>query len=358
MIIFILIITVVMLIDAKPAGINKYHDACSHEQTANVNAVFTLLIIISHASMYLDLNDNPLDISYNIFRNYAGQFVVAPFLFFSGYGIMKSISNKGCEYIKSFPKNRLFKVWYHFILALIPYIIMYLSGNISPNLSQILLSLIGIRSLGNSYWYMFDTFLMYIIIYLCFTLCFKIFKKSKQTGVIFVFISVIPAYLIMNIFDMSSVFYTTIFCMPAGMIFCLIQKQLHKIITKNDFVFYTVFIALCVTLHFLQLTKFENAIIYNIFSIIGTLIVIMFCMKIKTNNKILNFFSKHIFSIYILQRIPMIVLDKLNINQYEYLFVILSIICTVPLACIFDKLTEKTDEIIYKKQQKTKAVTH
>lgn len=77
----------------------------------------------------------------------------------------------------------------------------------------------------------------------------------------------------------------------------------------------------------------------------------MLCMKFKIENKIIEFFSKHIFSIYILQRVPMIILDRYDLSSHHYLFVILSLIFTSAIAVLFDKLTAKTDELIYSKRK-------
>lgn len=77
----------------------------------------------------------------------------------------------------------------------------------------------------------------------------------------------------------------------------------------------------------------------------------MLCMKFKIENKIIEFFSKHVFSIYILQRVPMIILDRYGLSSHHYLFIILSLIFTSAIAVLFDKLTAKTDELIYSKRK-------
>ncbi|MDY3811676.1 hypothetical protein [Eubacterium sp.] len=59
-----------------------------------INGIFTMLILVSHASMYMDYGGVWIDDAYGEFRSYLGQFVVAPFLFYSGFGIMESIAKK------------------------------------------------------------------------------------------------------------------------------------------------------------------------------------------------------------------------------------------------------------------------
>lgn len=156
MIIFVFIIAAVVLYGIKPAEKNQYYDACSHRQTSMINGIFTMLILVSHASMYMDYGGVWIDDAYGEFRSYLGQFVVAPFLFYSGFGIMESIAKKGNNYVKSIPQKRFFKVWYHFALALIPFVILDVMWSDNISISNILLSFTGYKNMGNSSWYMFD----------------------------------------------------------------------------------------------------------------------------------------------------------------------------------------------------------
>ncbi|WP_177918926.1 acyltransferase family protein [uncultured Eubacterium sp.] len=343
MIIFVFIIVMIMLYGIKPAKPNKYFDPCTHKQTSMINGIFTMLILVSHASMYLTYGGRWLHNSYAEFRGYLGQFVVAPFLFYSGFGMMESIAKKGQDYIRGIPKNRFFKVWYHFALALIPYLILCILRHNNISVSHFILSLIGYKSLGNSNWYMFDLFIMYIVIYLCFT----VFNKSRVAGVISVFV---VTYIISKIFqeaEMDLIFVISIFCMPTGMAFSLLRPYLKRLVTKNDFVYLLVFVGLGVAVHFLQIDKYESPYIYNLYQIAGIFAITMFCMKFKIENKIIEFFSKHIFSIFMLQRVPMIILDHFKVSENPYLFVSLSFVFTIIIAVIFDIFTAYTDKLIF-----------
>ena len=63
--------------------------ALSVEQTTMIKGIFVLLIFASHVSQYLDLSQSSdlLTRGYSVIRNKLGQLIVAPFLFYSGYGI-------------------------------------------------------------------------------------------------------------------------------------------------------------------------------------------------------------------------------------------------------------------------------
>ena len=57
-------------------------------------------------------------------------------------------------------------------------------------------------------------------------------------------------------------------------------------------------------------------------------------------NPVLEWLGTHVFSIYMLQRIPMIVLDHLGcIESHKYISLIVVFAVTLPMAVLFDKAT-------------------
>ncbi len=103
MVIFLATLIGAVLLDSKTAKPGEFFpDYMAKETTGAVNGLFTLLVFLSHASSYLSL-DGPVDAPYLSFRNYLGQLIVVPFLFYSGYGILESIKSKGMPYVKAIP---------------------------------------------------------------------------------------------------------------------------------------------------------------------------------------------------------------------------------------------------------------
>ena len=72
-----------------------------------------------------------------------GQLIVVYFLFFSGYGIMYSIVNKGPRYVDSILKNRFIKSLLHFDLIILLYLIVQFFLGHRFKIEIILQSLIG-----------------------------------------------------------------------------------------------------------------------------------------------------------------------------------------------------------------------
>ena len=93
-------------------------------------------------------------------------------------------------------------------------------------------------------------------------------------------------------------------------------------------------------------TNFYYISLKNLFF---TLLTVVLTMKIKFNNDFLKFLNSHSYSIYLIQRIPMIFIAKKGIfrdNLFIGFFFEFSVVVT--MACIFDKFTKSIDTFIYK----------
>lgn len=348
MFIFIIILICIIFMGMKIAPENSFHtDYCSPKQTSAVNGIFTVLIFLSHSSQYITL-DNTLDKPYLSLQKFLGQIVVAGFLFYSGYGIMESISKKGIDYVKKIPSNRLFKVWYHFAVTILFFILMNIVIGKDFGIKKTLLSFTGVTSIGNSNWYMFITFVMYIIIFISFIIC----RKSKALGVILVTVLTIAFAYIEYKAGLENRYFNTILCFPAGMLFSLIKPKFDKIIMKSDSVWAIGFVIVFAAFFYLHAKRYEYIAFHNIQSILAVVLIIMITMKLKIGNEILSFFGRHLFSFFILQRLPMITLTSIGYNKHPYSFIILSFICTVVISIIFDYVISKADKLIYSKSKR------
>ena len=347
MIIFFIALMIIICVGMKFSGKNEFfRDYCSPVDTGMVNGVFSVLIFLSHSSGYLKLN-SPLDSPYKAIVMFMGQLVVATYLFYSGYGILESYKRKGISYIKEMPFNRLFRTWYHFAIVILLYIVVYMGicGR-KYALSHVLLAFTGLTSVGNSNWYMFVTFAMYILL----IVAFLVFKKSSVKATAFFGVLVLAFSLTEYAAGLEGRWYNTIFCFPAGMVFSLLKPKIDNLLMKNDRNW-----GICVACSFVvmvlcNIVRYESVIFYNLFAISGAFLISVLMMKIRTGNKILGWFSNHIFSFFILQRLPMLVMRRFGFNKNTFIFVIISFVVTVMLSLAFDKLVGKLDGIIFKKR--------
>ena len=112
-------------------GKGIYTDYASIDQTRCINGIFSVLILLSHTFAKVPSSDM-FDGIYGTMRVFPGQFLVVPFLFYSGYGIMTQLARKK-DYLKSFPRNRLLMLFIRFAMITVVYIIMHwLLGNRYP----------------------------------------------------------------------------------------------------------------------------------------------------------------------------------------------------------------------------------
>ena len=71
----------------------------------------------------------------------------------------------------------------------------------------------------------------------------------------------------------------------------------------------------------------------------------------KVDNPILRWLGEISFSIYILQRLPMILMEHFGLARYNLLFAVLSIALTLPLAWGFNKLYALVDRRLFSPRQ-------
>lgn len=84
--------------------------------------------------------------------------------------------------------------------------------------------------------------------------------------------------------------------------------------------------------------------------------VVLFTMHCSLNNKILRFCGQHLFGIYIMQRIPMIVFQKLRLDDFNiYIYFIVCLAATILIAYLFDKYIGMLWNMIIKPKNKQKA---
>ncbi len=349
MAIFLLLTLMVTFVGMKPAKNGEFHSTyISRSQSTAINGLFTLLVFFSHVSTYISLN-SAFDKPYSSFKSYLLQLVVAPFLFYSGYGIMESIKKKGTDYVKQIPKNRFLKVLLHFDIAVVLFLVLNaVTGKTFP-LKKILLAFTGYSSVGNSNWYIFAVLGLYLIVFAAFIIA----RKNKVLGVILVtLLSVGFVYLQMRL-KRPSHCYDTIIIFAAGMIFSLVREKAENLLTRHEAVYYTA-LGLCFLAYtFFYLKRKSGIEFYSMWGILFMALVVLFTMKVQIGNGILEFFGSHVFSIYILQRLPMIILTKIGLAaSHKYVFVALCFFATVTMAVLFDLATDKLDGVLFRKRIK------
>lgn len=342
---YILMIGLLIVIaEAKFAPAGKFNtDYLSKESTTAINGIFVFLVFLCHAIGYVTV-DPSIDVQWTTMHSYMGQLVVVPFLFFSGYGIMCSIKAKGTTYVKGMFKKRFLPLLLHFDIAVFLYFLLNLIFiKRSYSLKDTLLAFLTWTSIGNSNWYIGAMLLLYITV----IVSFLIFRKCKLPAL--VTMTLLTGIIILLIIrtDKPSYWYNTMLVFTFGMWYGYLKDKIDLIVIKNSFTY--LFALLMATGVFVVLfdRRHSRTIYHSIWSIAFAAIIVLVMMKVKIGNPILSTLGKHVFSIYILQRIPMLLIRHFGITDNSFNFILLSFPATLIIAFVFDKAISYIDKKLF-----------
>lgn len=305
-----------------------------------IKGIFLLLVFISHFVSYVSLR-GVWDVPYFEIRQFLGQLVVAPFLFYSGFGVAESIQKRGYAYIKRMPLHRIGRVLVQFSAAVLLFLVLQLALGNRYGIRKILLSLIGVESLGNSNWYIFCMLCMYAATWMAFFL----FRKGKLLPLLFVTAMTVGYIVAMKKLGMGSWWYNTAAVYVAGMWFSYFRKPLEKIVFSHWAV-YSLFLLISVAAFLFLYKHRSNLICYQLHSIVFALIIVLMTCKLQIQNRALAYCGEHLFSLFILQRLPMIALDNTPIEKFPAVYFLVCMVVTVGLSWVFDKGMDKLWKLV------------
>lgn len=313
-------------------------DALSKERTTMINGIFVVIVLFSHFNSYAT-SDIAVDKIYYLFFK-IGQLMVTPFLFYSGYGIYESIKNKK-NYMDGFFKKRIVKLFVSVFLALVLYMILNIVIGKSYDIKTILLSTIGFTSIGNSNWFIFATFCMYFSI----LISFKIFKKDNISALLSCLILSFCYMVLVMKFVGNARWVNTILCFNAGMFFSYFKDTILNFL-KNKY-HYILSLILLIIIFGLATINNHNYFTYEIISVAFILLIVILTLKIHIGNRVLFWFGKNTYNIYILQRLSYTIYEYIGVKDYNvYIYFIVSVITTFILTCLFDKILKRVYKLL------------
>ena len=300
-----------------------------------IKGIFILLVFISHFVQYVDVN-GVWDAPYFEVRKYLGQMVVVPFLFYSGYGMAESIRVKGLSYVRRMPVHRMGKVLFQFALAVVLFLGLRFAQGVRYDAAHVLLSFIGWVSVGNSNWYIFAILCMYLITWLS----YFVFRKGKLAPLLCATVLTAVYIVVMKLVKGQEVWCNTVGAYLMGLWFSAYREPFEKTVLEKkwDYV-----ICLILSLSaFLFLRRYWSKLaVYETASLLFALLTVLFTAKIQINNKFLTWCGEHLFSLFILQRIPMIALDNTPIERHPGLYLLVCFGLTLVMSIAFDAVTPK-----------------
>ncbi|MBQ9280417.1 MAG: acyltransferase family protein [Clostridia bacterium] len=168
-------------------------------------------------------------------------------------------------------------------------------------------------------------------------------KKSLHNRITLLALFVILYVIIVGMVKETR-FVNTVLCYVAGFYYSCFKDEIEGFIQRSNLNYATTLMLVCFCFIVIFIADkllgsiLKNNFIYNLYSIFFVGMILLASMKFKLNNKIFTFFGQHVFWIYILQRIPMIILQG-RMNNYMYF--VLSFAITILLAFLMKKFTDK-----------------
>ena len=282
-----------------------HNDYLSKDKTNAIKGISILMVFIGHSLQYITNNGYEFagvgDTLFLLIKRLSGQLVVVMFLFYSGFGIGESFKKKGKEYVDHMPTHRILSTIINFDIAVLFFVLLAPILDEPLSIKEIMLSLVGWESIGNSNWYIF-------CIVACYILSFLVFKFINKNHITISIIISIVAFSFLLSFLKPSYWYNTLWAYPLGILFSFHRKELDCFLKKH-------WLKSLLIISGLFLISFSirygfKGIPYNILSVCFALLVVILSMKVSIGNKALYWIGANLFPFYIYQRLPMIFISK------------------------------------------------
>lgn len=313
-----------------------FEDYCSLSKTNSIKGIFAIVIMFCHSMDYFPLGETDRWLEY--MSVYLKQLIVVPILFYSGFGIMESIQNKGLSYIKRIPVHNALKTMIWADVCVMVFALYYLFSGKEITLKQFVFSLFFWDHIENNAWYFFVIVILYLVTYVAFRLSYRNYYLA---AIILTVISVAPfAFLIQT---REIFWYNTFFVFHFGVWFSLLRRYIEKIAMCHDIMY-----LLTLIITFFGFTIFRRFGSFYYFIICGCFFcmsIVILTMKVSVNNSVLQFLGRHVFGFYALQRLPMKLISATQLETWEKFLI--SILATAVLSVVFDYIAAWLNRIFF-----------
>lgn len=330
MVLYLIALLALILIGAKYHIKDSCPDYISVKHTQCIKGIFILLVLATHFVRYNSFPGVYHDLYFK-FRRYMNQLIVVPFLFFSGYGVTESIRKKGARYLQAFPYSRILSTYLQFFVATVFYFILrYWQGN-NYSYKQIILSFTGYHSLGNGSWYAFAILFLYLLTWLSFT----VFFKRESIAICSITVGSL-AYILLMRQHTGPYFYNTIISYAAGCWFSHWKPYYERCILQSKKRYFAACV-LCIILFLISRDHRKILAIYEICSVMFALLIVLLSSTIQLRNPFLQYCGNHVFSLYILHHIPMILLQHTPLGRHWLVHLLSSMVLVFLFSWAFDR---------------------
>lgn len=338
MILFILLIALLCFPGCQIRAKGFHEDYLSAAKMKSIKGIFLLMVFCSHFYTYVSLSPSMLNDAYMWLRRFLGQLIVAPFLFYSGYGIAQSIANKP-TYLRRMPTHRILKVLFQFDLAILLFLAYRAWTGTFYSVGRVLLTFAAWDGIGNSNWYIFAILWMYIITWIA----YSVFENHQKLSLYScTALAIVFAYFMSQ--HRQGYWYNTIMCYIAGLWYAQYQREIEELLFSKERIYWFTFIL--TGIFFLVFHQNWNGSMfaiqpcYQATAVLFSLLIVLFSMKVRISNRVLDYCGTHLFSLYILQRIPMLAL-KDALSSHLVVYFVSSLALTIGMAYVFDIISPR-----------------
>lgn len=371
MIIYLILLLVILFAGAKISQKDEFHeDFLSLKISKGIQGITAIAIIFHHCTQ--TIVDAKQDAGIMYMFNFAGYLLVAIFFFFSGYGLYVSYKNKK-DYLKGFLKKRLPTVLVPLVFINAIYTVVWLIGgnNLYNDLNPLTLGLdniffrittfLCITLMNGNLWFVITIALFYIMFYF-------IFKNSKDENSAIRNMGIgVVLYAVLGMcvppiglfwfegewwYDSSFIFFLGIFAAKNKQKIIAVAKEKYKILLPLSFIGTAVVWAITI-----YLDRHIGAYGHGLLGAGGALLcylsktaveilfvsfVLLLSMKIRANNKALDFLGQIAFEVYLIHGLYIDVFrsDVINIESPVLFFAVI-IVCTLISAWILNIVDSK-----------------
>ena len=310
------------------------------DRTTAIKGIFTFLILFSHLSGYIALSENWTDTIYVRFQEHLGQLIVAIFFLYSGYGIWESFKKKP-GYERYFLCRRFLKTLFHFDIAVLLFILVQAILPVTYPARNYLLCWFGWLDVGNSNWFIFVMLCLYLIVWAS-----MIFERvfNKGGAVLLLILTFVLWGCLWLMAGKDHWWVDTMAVFPLGVILSVQKDRFFRLLQRKGvpYLLSAFFLVVYFAVH-----HFIGIDVYGIVACLFCTVVVLFSSWIKVWNPILAWAGKNAFTIYIIQRLPMIVLSFYGLNSHPALFVLAVLPTTFLLAEGLSRLYRWIDKRLY-----------
>lgn len=249
--------------------------------------------------------------------------------------------------------KRFLPVFLRFDAIVLIYMFVQLCYGNTYGIEHIAGALIGWDGFGNSNWYMFGTFAMYICMYVAFAGVRKWNGRRAQYVYAAIFTLLVAGVVccIRNT-GRDAYWYNTLLMFPLGVWYSLLKKPIEKLVMKNGGS-YLLVLTLAAGAYIWSFERRWSLGLkgYTLWAAMFAAVALLLTMKASFNSPLLKWFGDHLFGVYMLQRIPMIVLSRAGyIKAHPYSALVIVFLTTMCMAVAFEYCVRKIEALISRRQ--------